>query len=184
MKRLKRRLSSRGGFTLAELLIVILILLLVTGIVVEGIPLATRAYNRIVYSANAQVLLATASTVLRDELGTAVGDAKESADKKTIEYRSARTGAYNRISQSDGMIMIKEYSEYTSSGENTTRPLVSQTATESKLYSNLSQKLSLSYDTITYDKDTHIYTIAGLRVKKDDTELVKAETLEIRTINA
>lgn len=59
------------GFTLVEVLAVVLILVLVTSVVVAGIPAARRAYRRVTDQANAQVVLSTAMTCLRDELWTA-----------------------------------------------------------------------------------------------------------------
>lgn len=59
------------GFTLVEVLAVVLILVLVTSVVVAGIPVARRAYRRVTDQANAQVVLSTAMTSLRDELWTA-----------------------------------------------------------------------------------------------------------------
>ena len=66
-----RKLNQKAGFTLAETLVTILILLMVSSIVAGGIPAATNAYYKAVDGANAQVLLSTAATALRDELGTA-----------------------------------------------------------------------------------------------------------------
>ena len=71
MKQLKRKLHSQGGFTLTELFATIVILLLVAGIVAGGVPAAARAYEQVVDGANAQLLLSTTMTVLRDELSQA-----------------------------------------------------------------------------------------------------------------
>ena len=54
--KLRRRLSDSCGFTLAELLLVILILLLVSSVVAAGVPAAANAYQKVVDSANAQLL--------------------------------------------------------------------------------------------------------------------------------
>lgn len=63
--------NNRGGFTLAETLIAVLILLMVTGIVAAGIPAASNALNRAVDASHAQLLLSTTMTSLRNELGSA-----------------------------------------------------------------------------------------------------------------
>ncbi|MBP5156223.1 MAG: hypothetical protein J6252_06560 [Clostridia bacterium] len=65
----KKRLSA--GFTLAEALIVLLIILMVTSIVVAGVPAAANALEKSVSASNAQVLLTTTVTKLRGELGSA-----------------------------------------------------------------------------------------------------------------
>ena len=55
-----KRLNSRTGFTLAEVLITVLILLMITAVVAGGMPVAANAYYKVVDAANAQVLLSTA----------------------------------------------------------------------------------------------------------------------------
>ncbi len=57
------------GFSLAETLVALLLVMLSSSIVVAGIPLARRAFKKVVDSANAEVLLSTTMVVLRDELG-------------------------------------------------------------------------------------------------------------------
>ncbi len=89
MKKLISRARRRGGFTLAELLITILILAMVTGVVAAGIPSASRAYVNAVDTANAQTLLSTTMTNLRDELGTAVIDAATAVANGSISFKDA-----------------------------------------------------------------------------------------------
>lgn len=71
MKNIRKRLNSRSGFTLAELLMTVLILLLVSVIVAGGVPAAINVYHKAVDAANAQSLLSTGMTRLRDEFCTA-----------------------------------------------------------------------------------------------------------------
>lgn len=84
-----KKWKNRKGFTLSEVMIATLIILMVTAIVAQGIPLAQRAYVKVVDSANAQVLLSTTATVLRDELGTA--SMVETA-ASSVTYASGKTG--------------------------------------------------------------------------------------------
>ena len=63
--------KNRGGFTLAETLIAVLILLMVSGIVAAGIPAAREALTKAVDASHSQVLLSTTMTALRNELGSA-----------------------------------------------------------------------------------------------------------------
>jgi len=62
---IRRKLKSRKGFTLAETLMAMLILLLMSALVAGGIPVAARVYTKAVDAANAQVLLSTTVTELR-----------------------------------------------------------------------------------------------------------------------
>ena len=64
--KLKKRLKNQAGFSLAETLLAVLIMLLVSVIVANGIPVARNVYNNVIVGANAQVLLSTTVTALRN----------------------------------------------------------------------------------------------------------------------
>ena len=96
MKSVFRKLIGKRGFTLAETMIAVLILLMVVSIVGAAIPTASSVYTKAVDTANAQVLLSTAMTVLRDELGNAT-EVDISSDKKTIQYRSGNNGRISKV---------------------------------------------------------------------------------------
>ena len=81
--------KRKTGFTLAETLVAILILLMVSAIVAGALPVAGRVYTKTVGTANAQVLLSAAMAALRDELSTA---ADISIHGTTVEYRNAAKG--------------------------------------------------------------------------------------------
>ena len=83
MKKFRLRLRQNTGFSLAETLMAVLILSMVTGIVAVGVPAATRAYRNAIDASHAQVLLSTTMTALRDELSTSK---ITKVDGKTIKY--------------------------------------------------------------------------------------------------
>jgi len=87
-KKLKK--NSRG-FSLAETLICILILLMVSAIVGAAIPTASNVFAKTVDAANAQVVLSTAMTALRDELGTAT-QVKYDSTEGALIYKSSNFG--------------------------------------------------------------------------------------------
>lgn len=60
------------GFSLTETLVALMIVVLLTGFVASGIPVAFNTYRQVVGSTNAQVALSTTASALRDELGMAV----------------------------------------------------------------------------------------------------------------
>ena len=91
----KRKLHINYGFTLAETLLAVLILLMVSSIVAAGIPSASRAYEKVVLTSNAEVLLSTTVSMLRNELGTAM-DVK--ANGSEITYYNTARGATSKIS--------------------------------------------------------------------------------------
>lgn len=69
--KLKAFKQNRGGFTLSETMMALLILLMVSSIVVTGLPAAVSALHNAVDASHAQVLLSTTMTSLRDELSMA-----------------------------------------------------------------------------------------------------------------
>lgn len=119
-----RKLKSRSGLTLAETLVAVLILLLVSTIVARGVPVAKNAYEKVVVAANAKVMLTNAIAALRNELALAQRITVDPATK-SITYYSADRGADSKIyifsgtgDDSDymnGTIMLQEYKDYENS---------------------------------------------------------------------
>ena len=71
MRALTKKLrANSAGFSLAETLIVVLILLMVSAVIGAAIPTAANVFTKTVDTANAQVVLSTTMTALRDELCT------------------------------------------------------------------------------------------------------------------
>lgn len=162
MKR-ESKLKSRSGFTLAETLLAILILLLVSSIVAQGIPVARNVYNRVVLGANAQVLLSTTVTALRDELGTA-WDVTAGTDN-SLTYFSADIGSRSKlwVDAATKTIQIQEY--VATDGLNTeavgsARALVSEKAA--------TRELRVTYSTAKCENG--VVTIGGLGVYRDTGE--------------
>lgn len=114
IKRFRNEISDIRAFTLAEALVAIIILLLVTTIVATGIPAALRAYDRVVIASNAEVLLSTSMSALRNELGTAKD--VDVRDNKVIYYSEGRNSMSEISKQNNDKdhpntedIMIRKY---------------------------------------------------------------------------
>ena len=182
-----KKIKNQKGFSLAETLLAVLILLLVSVIVANGVPAAQSAYEKVVIGANAKVLLSTTISALRDELATAT-NVTVASDNKTITYYSADKGAASELSivQENGIpvIKLKEYSSANPTdftGKTTIYPdkvrnLVSEKAATGDLY--------VTYDSIqNYTIGDESITIKGLKVgrKSTTTELATAD-LTIRFI--
>ena len=191
-----RKLNQQNGFSLAEMLVAVLILLMVSAVVAGGIPAASNAYSKAVDAANAQVLLSTAATALRDELGTAknVSISKNfgiSDDKGTVRYYSADNGNYSELSIGEkdnrSVIMLTSYlgetiedadsdaSDITlGTGSNIVQwELVSSAA--------ITKKLGLTYEAVGFDNG--IITFTNLQVLKNSNVLAEVKQLEIRVIS-
>ena len=188
MKKVYQKLNSQDAFTLAETLITVLILLMVSAVVAGGVPAAANAYRKAVDAANAHVLLSTTVNALRSELSTAWNAEQAQADdgsvEKGISYYSSATGSQSRIYvDDDGVIMLQEYSDYKTeestegTPEVSPRPIVSEAMT-------IKGKLEITCEDISYEKTTGIVTVKGLQVKKGEQIIVKMpeESLTIRVI--
>jgi len=157
----RKRLNNNGGFTLAEVLIAMAILLLMTALVAVGIPMAARVYTKAVDSANAQVLLSTTVTELRYHLHCAENiEINENGinydDSKYGEMRiEMKTGAANSGETTDENNGNGGDPANGAEGDGTTRiflsyrnlpdlsrPLVSDAAATSHLH--------IKYDTVTF----------------------------------
>lgn len=100
MRVIRKKLTKRKGFSLAETLIAILILLMVSSIVAAAIPTASKVYMKTVDAANAQVLLSTVMTELRNELSDAVIESPKAGAEgpaTTITYINGN-GGYRELS--------------------------------------------------------------------------------------
>ena len=190
-----RKLKQQNGVSLAEMLVAVLILLMVSAVVAGGVPAASNAYSKAVDAANAQVLLSTAATALRDELGTA-RNVSISDDKKTVRYYSADNGNYSELSLGEkderSVIMLTSYlgenvnnSDSDVSGESASATIYGTTedTVQWELVSSaaITKKLGLTYDSVSYDNG--IITFTNLKVLKNSTVLAELGQLEIRVIS-
>ncbi len=178
--KVKRKLKNRTGFSLGEMLVTVIILLLASTIVATGVPAAKKAYEKVVVGANARALLSTTIATLRDELTTA-RDVK--VDGTTITYYNADNGAESKIYKDleDNVIMLEEYTDRSplpgvdanaKLHEVDPRALVSSKA--------VTDGLSVVYTSVTSDGET--IKFAKLSVCWGDKELASVDNLTIRFI--
>lgn len=85
-----RKLKSRAGFTLTELLVSVLLVILLSTAILIGSTSALRAYRQAVSLSRAQTALSTLMTAVGDELRLA--DRVQTRDG-IVTYTSARTNA-------------------------------------------------------------------------------------------
>lgn len=178
---LKKRIKQKKGFSLAEMMMVLLIVLMVSSIVAVGVPAAVRAYNKVIDASNAQVLISTAMTRLREELGTA-SEVSPDAAQKTVFYNNS-LGYSSKImldsgEDKDPVIYIEEYTNVEI--DYPARPLVSESASGKKLF--------VTYDTVAYENG--VVTFTNLKVKYRnkyategvDKELARLDEFRIRVL--
>ena len=175
---MKKKLGNKKGFTLAETLLALLILLLVSIIVATGIPAARNAYEKVVMGSNAQVLLSTAVNELRGELGTATDvEIVEVKGQIGVSYISPATGVLTRIytgtdPERDSVtntILVTEYTEFVKdnegkTAEGATKALVSAAASTKDMY--------VTFNNVTYEGG--IVSFSGLEVRRTSNNDVLA----------
>ena len=175
MKKIRRKINTVFGFTLAETLLAILIMLMAAALMTTGIPAAKNAYEKVVLASNAELLLSTTMTELRNELSLA-REVEASAGapgegESGIRYRDNTNGLQSRIflGEDNGQttIMIEKGS--------TQRRLISRAASTRDLY--------VSYTGISCDAS--VVTFTGLSVKRtgDGAELASRDEFSIRVMS-
>lgn len=183
LKKIRTRIKDRAGFTLAEILMVVLILLMVSTVLAVGIPAAVNAYNKVVDAANAQVVISTAMTSLRDRLGmaTEIVEPTESATATTISYID-NVGSESQIflkTDENKTIYVKDYVNLNlDSTAYPAYPLVSD--------SGSSKKLFVTYESVSFDKGKGIVTFNNIEVKKksdpDGSALAEVPAFKVRVL--
>lgn len=193
---MKKKLRNRSGFTLAETLIAVLILLMASSIITAGIPVARNAYEKIVLTSNAQALLSTTVSALRNELGTAQDVKVEGTKIQFFNSNSESTSLIclnsdlgdDKISdEEDGTIVFQRY---TATDWSTGQPAVRLVSKEaaSKNSGNTAD-LYVTYQSVTFDGTTGILTFKDLTVNRSSTakatitSLPSLETLSIRVVS-
>jgi len=179
----RQRLNNQSGFTLAETLLAVLILLLVSSIVATGVPVARNAYEKVVVAANAQLLLSTTATALRDELGSAwdvkINEATTTNDdgttkvEKSVSYFSADTGALSELYKDSTGILLKEYNVVAGINTDDAEGVLNSRLLVSKEASDKKEELIATYTDV--EKDGDYIVFSGLSVKKGKNVLASLE---------
>ncbi len=168
----------RAGFTLTEMLMTTLILLMVTAIVAAGIPVAVNAYQKVLNAANAQLLLSTTISRLQEELSTAVEvwtDTESSGTTVTYysHYRHSYKISLENDPITDGAAATEIKLKYTAhpipgDTEDEKKPKL---PVEMKLITGMTEtsRFSIKFEDITYNKTQHTFSVNNLKVIDADT---------------
>lgn len=169
---------SRAGFTLTETLAAVAILLLASSIVAAGVPAATQAYVAAVDNSNAQVLLSTTTTRLRDELSVADPNTVVVKNETTggtagellyVTFDSSETGFETSIKYNDDMGMFLE--QVSADGRFAQTPLVPASAA-----AGANDNLRAKAAEIEWDPNANTFSVRDLKVlRTDNSEMQYAE---------
>lgn len=184
---------------------VIAIMVLVGIIVATGIPAAHRAYVAAVDASNAQILVSTTTTRLRDVLSMA--DPSEEIEAyenpaqttsggsvytKYATFVSLDTGYTTQILYHDATNGYPAEGLYIDSwvGDENETPAptkIHMLLVPSKAGNGASAGLKADVDKITYDPNTGLFTVTNLQVKQSDgtaLERASVESFEVKVIAA
>ena len=180
---IKEKIRKKHGFTLSETLITIALLLIVSGIVVAGIPVAVNAYKKVVQAANAQVLLSTTLTELRDKLAFS-DNVGININKTSVSFRGEDGRFYSIFNQTigseKGIYLSDDTAENVEDDDEnvSSRLLVSDEAATRELY--------VRFKDITYEANKpNLITFNEVKVyrKSDDKEFAYVEKYDIELMN-
>ena len=102
-----KKLRSRGGFTMVEMLCAVLVLVLASGAMAMEVTFATRTYNDSMATSQAQTLSSTLSTAVKEELRYAEV-ITAGTDGKNVTYSSLHYGDGASFGvNSDGQVTVK-----------------------------------------------------------------------------
>lgn len=183
LEQLKRKAKSRSAFTLAETLVAILIMLMVSSVVATGIPAARRAYESVEMAANSELLLSSTISTLRNELSLAKDIKIEGTDKTSVSYLNPTTGTMSRIYMdksdvNDKKIMYKMNAAVdgisTGDGEEATRLMSNALTTK--------VGIEVTFDSITKSGDCIVFHNVIVKSRSDGVERTGRETVSIRII--
>ena len=177
LEQLKRKAKSRSAFTLAETLVAILIMLMVSSVVATGIPAARRAYESVEMAANSELLLSSTISTLRNELSLAKDIKIEGTDKTSVSYLNPATGTMSRIYKDEnGKIMYKMNAavEGISTGDTMPATRLMSEALSTKV------GIDVTFGNITKNGDCIVFN--DVKVKSGSTERTGRETVSIRII--
>ena len=188
-ERIAKKMNKKG-FSLAELLLAVLILLLVSTIVASGIPAAKSAYEKVVVGSNAQVMLSTTIAALRTELGTAT-DIELNGSGEIIYYSSAIDN-YSKIykaedSDANISIWVQQFVDKTT-GESLTNSSGMAQLTKRQLVTDLKSpthdKLYPCYDSVSWGTGKKYLTFNNLKVYHGSNSIANIDAVDINAVSA
>lgn len=113
MSKLRHKLKDRRGFTLAELMVCVLILLLATAVIVQTLDLGILQFHRHTRQSEAQLLCNTLSLELSDQLSCA-SSVQKNGDGTLRSFTSGASGAEGvpcRFAEEDGKLYLEFHKE-------------------------------------------------------------------------
>lgn len=174
-----KKIKHNAGMTLAETLLAVLILLLASSIVATGVPAARNAYEKVILSSNAELLLSTTIMALRNNLSTAKS-IQINGDNRGLSYYDVETG-YRYTLENEGINERDGIWIYTNAkdGEDARR-LVSEASSTAASKGDL--YVTFTAVSLTTEASGKYLNFKKLQVKHGSSILTELEDYSIRVI--
>lgn len=162
------KITNRKGFSISELLMVVLILSLLTVILGSGFMVVKNSYEKITVKAEAQTLLSTTITKVTDEFRFAKYINAE--DPKAVKFTSGNLGYEIWFENGDGNSGTKGIMVCNHAG------LSTQLLTDQTMTSKLTPQIEYEYD-----ENANLFT-ATIIIKYKETDYLK-QVIKVKPIN-
>lgn len=160
---------ATAGFTMAEVLVALLIVVMVSIIVANGAPSAINAYRNAVTASNAQVALTTTTNELRSEFGFASKVVLKSG--KVDKYLCGENyWASIENAPADDSARAPMKQAYTAVYDNNvtwTKQGNPWAIVPNAALAGSQVDLRVSFDSITFDQQKRTFTVSGIKVTED-----------------
>ena len=181
---MKRNITGKAGFTLAETLLATLLLLIASALLVTGIPVAFRAYKTVTLTAEANVLISTTMTELKDKLafcedlaitGKKISFTSNNGRQYTLSYDADKAGLYLLDTTDNDYNPEKEENVYVHDSQ----MLVSDEAAVRELCVDYSE-VKIDGNVLTF-KDLNVYRKSDIE-HTENNALVKIPEFDVRLL--
>lgn len=195
-----RKLKSRKGVSLGEVLVSVLILLLVTMAVVSGVQAALRVYQRVRLQSESETMLSTAINTISSDLYRAKGPKKvsfpddsqagsssENPEKVYIFQSENRNyGDYYMYFRNTGSATDSEIERVVCEEDGTLQkkyPVLAAKTQSLKLHAKLvNQEGSTDSGYVSYDNDNGVYTFTVAILDQKESHIYASQTVTIRSL--
>ncbi|MDD3277257.1 MAG: prepilin-type N-terminal cleavage/methylation domain-containing protein [Lachnospiraceae bacterium] len=172
---MRQRIRSQSGFSLSELLVTVLVMLLATSIVAGGVVAVRNAYINITLKADAQTLLSTTISALEDDLRYAsnIEEYQYPDKKKYWAFDSADRGYHMYLkndSDTEGILVCNTQGT-------PAIPLVTDKTITSGLIVKLDKELS-------YNTTQKLFTVTITVLNSDKTKQLAKQEIQIKPVNS
>lgn len=166
-----RKLKENKGVTLVEMLCVIVILVIVTAMLTTGIRFGTKTYKKTVRESEAEMLMLTLTTRIRDEIQYA-GTTKVDSNGQLVSFFSQRYGEITTSGSGTGTVPVfhQDQDGHVMIGNNY---IVGNSAYTQGIRGDVSVK---------YVETAQAYEVV-LHVKNQSGKKLKSTTFQVKPIN-